>query len=93
MASYQATDRLGYGLYYSYENRAHKTAGSSSDPTQYTKDWAAATSYALTASWTVKAEIHLMDGRSQLFTQGDDNQWNGTKNRWAYLVLKSTLSF
>ena len=93
MASYQATDRVGYGVYYSYENRAHKTAGSSSDPTQYTKDWAGSVSYAVTSSWTMKAEIHLMDGRSELFNQGDDNQWNGTKDRWAYLVLKSSLSF
>lgn len=93
MTSYQATKRLGCGVYYSYENRANKTVGSSSDPTLFTKDWAAALSYAVTSNWTMKAEIHALNGRSQIFIQGDDNQWNGTKNRWAYYVVKSTLSF
>jgi len=93
MATYQATDRVGLGLYYSYENVARKTPGSSSDPTQYTKDWAAAVSYAVNNAWILKVEGHLMNGRSLVWSAGDDNRTSGTGNAWTYLVVKSTFSF
>ncbi len=91
--TYQATDKLGLGVYYSHENAARKTAGSNSNPGTYTKDWAAAVSYAVTENWIVKAEVHLMNGRSQNWVAGDDNGASGTANNWTYLVLKSTFTF
>jgi hypothetical protein len=91
--SYQATSKVGLGVYYSHENAARKTAGSGSNPGTYTKDWATAVSYAVNDNWIVKGEVHLMNGRSQTFVAGDDNRASGTANNWTYLVLKSTFSF
>lgn len=91
--SYQATEKVGLGVYYGFENASRKTAGAGSNPATYTKDWAGAVSYAVTGNWVVKAEVHLMDGRSQIFVAGDDNRASGTDNKWTYLVLKSTFSF
>ena len=93
MVTYQATEKLGLGLYYSYENVARRDPGSSSNPAQYTKDCAAAVSYALNRAWIVKLEGHLMNGRSQTFTAGDDNRTSGIDNSWTYLVVKATFSF
>jgi hypothetical protein len=93
MVTYQATKKIGLGVYYSYENTARKASGSSSDPTLYTKDWAAAISYALTDAWVIKLEGHLMDGRSFVNSAGDDNSANGTDNQWTYFIVKTTFTF
>lgn len=91
MVTCQATSKLGLGVYYGYENTARKSSGS--DPLTHTKDWAATVSYALGDAWVVKAEGHLLNGRSLVWSAGDDNHASGSDDRWTYLVLKSTFSF
>lgn len=93
MVTYQATDRIGLGLYYSAEDLARKNSAAGDDPINHTKDWAAAVCYAVNDSWILKLEGHLMDGRSLILTNGDDNRASGTDTKWTYLVLKSTFSF
>lgn len=93
MVTYQVTKKLRAGLYYSYENLARKDSAASSNPINYTKDWSAAVSYAVTDAWIVKAEGHLMNGRSQTLTSGDDNLSFPTHNNWTYLILKATFTF
>ncbi len=93
MVTYQATDRLGLGVYYAHENTMRKGSTGPRDPLTRTKDWAAAVSYAVTDNWIVKLEGHLLDGRSLVFSAGDDNRHSGTDKTWAYLVAKTTFSF
>ena len=91
MVTYQATDQIGCGVYYAYENTAR--GSSSSDPLTTSKDWAAAISYAPNEYWIFKVEGHLVDGRSLVYSAGDDNRTSGTDRTWTYLVLKTTFSF
>lgn len=93
MVTYQATSQLGLGLYYSYENLSRRNSRAAHDPLNHTRDWAAAISYAVNDSWIVKLEGHLLDGRSQVLTSGDDNRRSGTDNSWGYLLAKTTFSF
>lgn len=82
-ASYQATEKLGLGTYFAY------TEYSNADEV---KDLAFAASYAVQSWWLVKAEVHLMNGISQLGTAGDINP-GASDETWTYFMLKSTLSF
>lgn len=91
MVTYQATDQIGCGLYYAYENTAR--GSSANNPLTTAKDWAAAISYAPNEYWVFKVEGHLVDGRSLIYSAGDDNRANGTDRTWTYLVLKTTFSF
>jgi hypothetical protein len=93
MVTYQATKRLGLGLYYCYENAERHNPAASSDPAKRTKDWAGAVSYAVNKWWIVKGELHRFDGRSFINGAGDDNRANGTAAKWNYLVIKTTFSF
>lgn len=93
MVTYQATKRIGLGLYYCYQNVAAKTPGSSHDPDSYTKDWAAAVSFAASDNWIFKLEGHAMSGRSLIWAAGDDNHGSGNAKSWIYLVAKTTFSF
>ncbi len=93
MATYQATDRVGLGVYYSHENTMRKGGSGASDPLTKTKDWAAAVSYAVAPNWILKLEGHLIDGRSLVFSAGDDNRHSGTDATWTYFVAKTTFSF
>jgi hypothetical protein len=81
--TYQATDKLGLGVYYCYSD--YETKG-------VDKDTAFAASYALQPWWLVKAEFHFMDGINNLGNAGDSNPGASDKT-WSYLVLKTTLSF
>lgn len=83
--TYQATDKLGLGVYYAYSD--YETTG-------VDKDIAFAASYAVQPWWLVKAEVHLMDGINNLGSAGDNNGLPPpTDETWTYFVLKSTLSF
>ncbi|CAM2822286.1 hypothetical protein RAHE111665_02510 [Rariglobus hedericola] len=81
--TYQATDKLGFGVYYCYSD--YETSG-------VDKDAAFAASYAIQPWWLVKAEVHFMDGINNLGSSGDLNPGASDKT-WNYLVLKTTLSF
>lgn len=81
--TYQATDKLGLGVYYAYSD--YETSG-------VDKDIAFAASYAVQPWWVVKAEVHAMDGINNLGNAGDSNP-GATDETWTYFVLKSTLSF
>lgn len=81
--AYQATDKLGLGVYYAY---------SDFETTGVDKDTAFAAAYAIKPWWTVKAEVHLMDGINNLDNAGDANP-GATDDTWTYFVFKSTLSF
>ena len=93
MVTYQATDQIGLGAYYAHENTMRKGSSGPSDPLTKTKDWAAAVSYAVNDNWILKLEGHLIDGRSLVYSGGDDNRTSGTDATWAYLVAKATFSF
>lgn len=81
--AYQATDKLGLGVYYAYSD--YETKG-------VDKDTAFAAAYTIQPWWMVKAEVHLMDGINNLGHAGDSNP-GATDDTWTYFVLKSTLSF
>ena len=81
--TYQATDKLGLGVYYCYSD--YENSG-------VDKDAAFAACYAIQPWWLVKAEVHLMDGINNLDNAGDSNPGASDKT-WSYLVLKTTLSF
>jgi hypothetical protein len=81
--TYQATDKLGLGVYYGYSDFDGKGVD---------KDTAFAAAYALQPWWLVKAEVHFMDGINNLGNAGDSNP-GATDDTWTYFVLKSTLSF
>jgi predicted porin len=81
--TYQATDKLGLGVYYAYSDY---------EGTGVDKDIAFAAAYALQPWWLVKAEVHAMDGINQLGHAGDHNP-AASDDTWTYFVLKSTLSF
>ncbi|HEY9247791.1 MAG TPA: hypothetical protein VIO38_01605 [Rariglobus sp.] len=81
--TYQATDRVGLGVYYCYSDYSS---------TGVDKDAAFAASYAIQPWWLVKAEVHFMDGINQLGSAGDSNP-GASDNTWNYLVLKTTVSF
>lgn len=81
--TYQATDKLGLGVYYAYSD--YESSG-------VDKDIAFAASYAVQPWWVVKAEVHAMDGINNLDNAGDSNP-GATDETWTYFVLKSTLSF
>ena len=81
--TYQATDKLGVGVYYAYSDFATKGVD---------KDTAFAASYALQSWWLVKAEVHLMDGIGNLGLAGDRNPGASDKT-WTYFMLKTGLSF
>lgn len=81
--SYQATDKLGLGVYY---------ARSDYDNGDKVDDIALAASYAIQPWWLVKAEIHAIDGIHFLGDAGDLNP-GATDETWSYLVLKTTVSF
>lgn len=93
MVTYQATDKLGIGLYYSEEDLTRKDSSLSSLPQNHSKDWAAALSYAPTDSWVCKLEYHSIKGLSLPVGAGDGNALPASDLRWGYLVLKSTFSF
>ena len=89
-ASYQITDDLGVGVYYSFrdDNADDHTV---SGPNNTGKDYCAAVSYALTDWWLLKLEYHRIDG----FVMLDDVPDTNTKSndQWNYFVLKTTVSF
>lgn len=91
MVTYQMTDQVGCGVYYAYENTAR--GSSSSNPLTTSRDWAATISYAPNEHWVFKVEGHFVDGRSLVFSAGDDNRTSGTDKTWTYLVVKTTFSF
>ncbi len=95
MVSYQATDKLGLGFYYSHTTDDRNNGqGLRSSPTASSDDYCAAVSYALNDWCVVKAEVHQFDGRNLINTAGDNNrQSSATETKWNYLVLKTTLSF
>lgn len=82
-ATYQATDRIGLGVYHSH---AEYDNGDTVD------DTAVAASYALQPWWLVKAEVHAIDGLHSLGDSGDLNP-GAADETWTYLVLKTTVSF
>lgn len=81
--TYQATDKVGLGVYYCYSD--YETKG-------VDKDLALAASYALQPWWLVKAEVHFLDGINNLGNAGDNNG-TPTDDTWTYFVLKTTVSF
>jgi predicted porin len=81
--TYQATDKLGLGIYYAYSDFSDSGVD---------RDTAFAACYALQPWWLVKAELHLMDGINNLDNAGDPNP-GASDDTWNYLVLKTTLSF
>jgi hypothetical protein len=93
MATYQATDKIGLGLYYSCERMARNRPGAGKDPNNYTNDWAAAISYSINDNWVIKAEAHLIDGLSMVNNNGDTNTNAGSDKNWGYYAVKTTFSF
>jgi len=95
-ATWQALPKLQFGSYYGvgYGDR-HDRDGSKlitvPRHTNWLKDFAFASSYSLTSSWLLKAEVHLLNGTKGLSpNNGDAAKW---KANWNYFVLKSTFSF
>lgn len=96
-ATYQATDRLQLGAYYS-EGYADKSDHGGKNRlivpqhTGYLKDTAAAAAFNLTSWWVLKGEVHFENGTRGITAalNGDAMTW---KKDWTYYVLKSTVSF
>lgn len=82
-ATYQATERLGLGLYHSHGKY---------DNGDTVNDTAFAVSFAIQPWWLVKAEVHAIDGLHFLGEAGDSNP-GARDETWTYFVLKTTLSF
>ena len=97
MATWQATDKLQLGAYYS-ESFANRDDRDGSDVhlvpahTAYLKDATVAASYSLADWWLVKLEVHALNGTKGITarTNGEATTW---KAHWKYVVLKTTVSF
>lgn len=89
---YQATDRLGLGIYYAYTDGDPKNTNPAPSEVTTSRDTAAAVSFGLTKWWLIKAEIHHINGLQDLNIAGDVN-FPTTDRTWNLVVLKSTISF
>ena len=98
--TYQATDKLGLGVYYAYSDYTPEGTQATNDKGGIDTDLAFATSYAIKPWWLIKGEVHLMNGIHSLNGAGNSNPGAPTNTtggtddqKWTYYVLKTTLSF
>jgi predicted porin len=91
-ATYQATDKLGLGIYYAQSDFDPKDGDARDDKFTSVDDLALGASYALTGNWLIKVEGHALDGLGRLNLAGDTNL-GATDARWNYFVVKTTFSF
>ncbi|MGC4072158.1 MAG: hypothetical protein QM760_06500 [Nibricoccus sp.] len=90
--TYQATDKIGLGVYYAQSDFDPDNKNASDDKFTSINDLAAAASYALTSNWLFKVEAHALDGLGKLNIAGDHNK-GATDASWNYFVVKATFSF
>ena len=91
-ATYQATDKLGLGVYYAQSDFDPKNQDARDGKFTSMNDLALGASYAVTDNWLVKIEGHALDGLGKLNIAGDRN-FGATDARWNYFVVKTTFSF
>jgi hypothetical protein len=93
MATYQATKKVGLGLYYSYQN-SNTLDHTTPSELLLTRDAAAVVSYAIESWWLFKVEFHEINGLGIVNSAGDYNtNAPAAGPKWDYLVLKTTFSF
>jgi predicted porin len=90
--TYQATDKLGVGVYYAQSDFDPDNKDPIDDKYTTVDDLALGASYALTDNWLIKVEGHAMDGLAKLNIVGDRNL-GATDPKWSYFVVKTTFSF
>jgi hypothetical protein len=89
-ATYQLTDRLGVGTYYSYRDNDYTTR-SNPNWRSVSHDYCGAVSFAATRSLLLKAEYHRIDGQN---LPADTTRGVAlTERYWNYVVLKATFTF
>jgi hypothetical protein len=94
MVTYQATDRLGLGVYYSFVDNDPKDTSADARRFETAHDYSVAASYALTDWWLVKLEYHRIVGTALLIEGGYGNVTGpGRPSSYDQVVLKTTLSF
>ncbi len=91
-ATYQATDKLGLGVYYAQSDFDPKDKDAGDDKFTTINDLALGASYAITGNWMIKVEGHALDGLGRLNHAGDRNL-GATDPKWSYFVVKTTFSF
>ena len=88
-ASRRFLEKFEAGLTYAayFGNRNNKTS-----PTGHNKDWQFSLRYDATPRWTLKAEIHSIQGTSRLFNQLNQNPIIDQEN-WTLFAAKSSFMF
>jgi hypothetical protein len=90
--TYQATEKLGVGAYYSQVDGDPDNLDARDDKYTSSNDLAVAASYALTSNWLIKLEAHALDGLARLSSAGDRNI-GATDPTWNLFIVKTTFSF
>ncbi len=91
--TYQINERLGAGVYYGlfYENASDKDGSSKAeDWLAWQKDLAFSVRYDITLSWSIKGEIHFINGTDMLFSEDNPDGYHRT---WELYLIKLTYSF
>ena len=94
MVSYQATDKIGLGLYYAYNTDVRLgSAAERKSANDYSKDLCPALSYNVSKWCVVKLEYHFLKGHDELNLSADGRPHTDEDPAWHYLVLKTTVTF
>ncbi len=97
MTTYQATDKLGLGVYASFSDSSPNNdlpELGDADRSNTSQDYAVAASYSLTDWWLLKLEYHHIIGLD-IVNQGADFNFTGpgAETAYNYVVVKTTVSF